>query len=277
MSWRFRVRAVAATAWFAVSMALAASTGVQAWGRQGHELIADIAESELAPDAAARARRLLAIEDRRHLREIAAWADTIRLTRPETGPWHYVNVPIADSGYEASRHCPQGRCIVNQLRQQLVWLGDCALLAPVRLEALKWVVHLVGDIHQPLHVGDNGDRGGNDIAVTPGGSINLHAVWDSRILERMGGIDGAALLAVVPRQTRRAWSAGDGVRWLAESHRLARDVVYPLAGNPHAPLCAPLLLPADHDARAATVVREQLVKAGLRLAGRLNEILPACR
>src|SRR5664279_2381701 len=153
------------------------------WGAAGHRIIARVAESRLSKPALAEISRLLHGQT---IVDVATWADQIKGERSATGPWHYVDIPITDTTYDSLRWCPAGNCVVGALERQIAILGDKSRPDSVRSEALKWVVHLTEDIHQPLHAGDRGDRGGNDVKLTfLGQQSNLHSVWDSGLLTAM--------------------------------------------------------------------------------------------
>jgi hypothetical protein len=165
-------------------LTLATTTQVWAWGSEGHRIVAEIAEQYLEPETAHQIRDLLAIENTSGLADVANWADQIRQQRRDTASWHFVDIPINAAGYDATRDCPRNDCVVAKTDEFVAQLRDRSLPARPRLEALKFVVHFIGDIHQPLHAADNGDRGGNEIHVRyPRRKTNLHAVWDSGILE----------------------------------------------------------------------------------------------
>jgi hypothetical protein len=154
-----------------------------AWGSEGHHIIADIAEQYLEPATAQQAHEMLALDNVTTLAAVSTWADDIRTQRPETAPWHYVNIPInppdgTPPAYDARRDCPTGDCVVAKIGTFEAVLRDKSAPPRHRLEALKFLVHLVGDISQPLHCADNQDRGGNDVHVDfMGWRTNLHAVW----------------------------------------------------------------------------------------------------
>src|SRR5690606_18021833 len=175
------------------------STDVMRWGGMGHRVIARVAASRLSPATRREVRRLLGNES---LAKVSTWADEVRRDRPATAPWHYVNIPIYDSVYRPERVCRDG-CVISALEQQLALLADRSLPRTERAEALKWVVHLVGDMHQPMHVGDRGDRGGNDTRITwdtlPG---NLHGLWDTGLLLATG-LDENALVTMLERRLRQ--------------------------------------------------------------------------
>ena len=159
-----------------------------AWGSEGHRIVAEIAEQYLEPTTARQVRDLLALENETTLAEVSTWADHIRGRRRDTARWHYVDIPIrppagTPAGYDASRDCPRGDCVVAAIERFTDTLRDKSASPGDRLEALKFVVHFVADVHQPLHCADNGDCGGNDVRVSfLGQHMTLHAVWDSGIL-----------------------------------------------------------------------------------------------
>jgi hypothetical protein len=129
-----------------------------AWGVEGHQVIATLAEQQLTAAARQEVARLLALEPGETLASVSTWADEHR--NPQTAAWHYVNFPRGDCHYVAARDCPDGSCVVEALNRQIEVLGSSAS-DEVRLKALKYVVHFVGDVHQPLHAGYKDDRGGS--------------------------------------------------------------------------------------------------------------------
>jgi nuclease S1 len=247
-----------------------------AWGYSGHRIIAEIAEQFLESEASRQVRDLLAIENVTTLAEVSTWADQIRVQRPETRTWHYVNIPVhapaaEPSGYDLVRDCPEDACIVAKIGQFERFLADQQASSRQRLEALKYLVHFIGDIHQPLHASDDHDRGGNDVPVTfMGRQTNLHAIWDTDIIETAmkGGELGYAMRLAhnVTRPEFSQWSQGDPVSWANESHDIANTAIY--GGLPHAGI-----LPDSYEAQALPIVNEQLGRAGVRLAKVLNECL----
>ena len=172
-------------------LALAASalapSSVCAWGNEGHQIIALIAADRLTPAARSEVADLLGGDARNSMDSASMWADYIRLTRPETAPWHYVNIEIAAGGYNAATDCPAENCVVAQVEKDARIIADHQLAKPVRAEALRFLIHFVGDLHQPLHCADNRDRGGNEVGVLIGAEqTNLHAVWDTDVVAALG-------------------------------------------------------------------------------------------
>jgi hypothetical protein len=162
---------------------------VQAWGPLGHSVVAELAQRHLSPAAEAEVERLLAPDHTRSLADIASWADQIQddpaqaALWKQTRPLHYLDFRHGDCNYTPPRDCQDGLCVVGGLQHYVAVLGDPTQSDAARGEALKFVVHFVGDIHQPLHAGARDDKGGNTYQVQfDGKGSNLHRVWDSGLL-----------------------------------------------------------------------------------------------
>jgi hypothetical protein len=151
------------------------SVTAHAWGTEGHQVIASLAERQLTPAARAEVNSLLALEPGETLVSISTWADEHR--SPQTAAWHYVNFPRDSCTYDANRDCPVGKCVIEAINRQADILRSSAP-DEKRLTALKYLVHLVADVHQPLHAGYRDDKGGNlyQLQTFMRGS-NLHARW----------------------------------------------------------------------------------------------------
>ena len=255
--------------------ALAPST-ILAWGNEGHQVIALIAAGRLTPSARSEVADLLGGDARDSMENASIWADYIRLTRPETAPWHYVNIEIAASGYSAATDCPADNCVVAQVLKAARIVADHQLLQPVRAEALRFLIHFVGDLHQPLHCADNRDRGGNEVTVVIGAEqTNLHAVWDIDVVAALGQDPretASALEAQMTPEDEASWGRGAPADWANESFGVAKRVIYAgLSGQGGTE--APIILPRDYAARMRPVTATQLERAGVRLALLLNEAL----
>ncbi len=154
---------------------------VFAWGTEGHQVIAQIAQSSLTPKATQAINRLLALESEVSLASISTWADEHK--SKTTAPWHYINFPQNSCNYIPERDCKNGDCIVKALNKQIKTLKSNNS-DQKKLHALKYVVHLMGDIHQPLHAGFGNDKGGNTYQIQAfGKGTNLHSVWDSGLIK----------------------------------------------------------------------------------------------
>ncbi len=228
----------------ASSLALAlAVPAAQAWSRQGHELVGELAERQLSPAAQAQVRELLADEATPTLAGVATWADEIRAEKTPLGVlsrrWHYVNIPGKDCDYAPARDCPDGECVIGAINAQRAVLADASQPRQKRIEALKFLVHFVGDAHQPMHAGHPHDRGGNDFQLNyrgkgspQGEGTNLHGVWDYWLL-RSANLDNAAyaerLAAMPPLPADPVPAVGNPAQaWTLESCRLIQsESIYP--------------------------------------------------
>ena len=268
---------------FALSIAAAAT--VQAWGPQGHRLVALVAENHLTPAARKNVQLLLADES---LADVAVWADEYLQGNNQTSFWHYVNIPADARGYDRDRDCPRqpgvsagGRgdawrdCVVDRIRYNEERLANRSLDRADRAVALKFLVHLIGDLHQPFHA-LGVERGGNGIPVSVFGSptcgypdgtrfsCNLHALWDSELIAHRKLRDRAYAAELERQITARRWgAAGSAAEWAMESHALAKAALLPPRGQ------------ADEAYYRAHIAQidERLALGGLRLARVLNQML----
>ena len=254
--------------------ALLAAPAAWSWGNPAHRVVAGLAQPQLRPAARAEVERLLAAEPEPSLAGVAGWADEVREDGGKAGRrskrWHYVDFGRGGCEYEPARDCPGGDCVVAAIERESARLADRARPDAERAEALKYLVHLVADAHQPLHASPVDDKGGLEFQVSwRGKGDNLHIVWDVRLLEGVlaaGQLDEAgyvrALLArpaLPPDPTRRSDRAV--VDWTQESCRVVRDgAVYPAS---HA-------LDDEYLAAHRAQMEERLRLAGSRLADMLN-------
>jgi len=186
---------------------LAASPAALAWSALGHRMVGAIAERHLDPTAEAQVRELLAGEPDPTLAGVAYWADALRNESPAqfkaTSRWHYINAQGGGCDFDLVRDCPDGNCVVAQIDRQRAILADRTQPREARRDALKFLVHLVGDVHQPMHAGDRIDAGGNQYQISLATALepeayardkyvdgvmgtNLHSVWDYYILGARG-------------------------------------------------------------------------------------------
>ena len=248
---------------------LSGANAARRWGAGGHRVVATIALERLSPAAAAEARRLLGGQS---IAEIASWADVFRRDHPATAPWHYVDIQLDDTSYVPERDCKDG-CVIKAINDQVAILSNRSLPDSARAMALKFVVHFVGDLHQPLHSGERNDRGGNDVTITfAGRTTNLHSLWDSGLLFSYRESDAELVRQLGERIRRRndieALSGGTPAMWAVESHDVSRTVVY---GN----LPASLEITPQYAEAARPVIQEQLLRAGVRLGVTLERALGA--
>jgi len=262
---RIAIRSTRAKAVFAAALVLTAPEAL-AWGPQGHRTIGAIADRLLTPAARTAVQHILQNDldkfdnpsGRTTLEEVSEWADEVRGTPAARPAWHYDDVPICGTRDKAS-YCPGGQCNTEQLKRLTGVVADARAPARERDEALKWVVHLVGDIHQPLHAADNGDHGGNLVPVAlegvhTRGRENLHRAWDNDLVQQVG--------------------QGTPDSWARESNNLARNVAYHYPGFACNSVPSEILvLDGTYLEDAVLVVRERLLLAGARLAAVLNAAL----
>jgi len=264
-----------------------------AWGPQGHRTVGAIADRLLTPAARAQVAELLAADldkfgnasGRTTLESVAVWADEIRGTPADEPRWHYDDAPLC-GGAPRESYCPGGQCNSAQLERLTAVLADSHADLRARNEALKWIVHLVGDIHQPLHAADNGDLGGNRVLVTLAdvrvrGRVTLHGAWDSELValalhtrsRQQPPRDIDALAREAGSLTAEA-GQGTPASWASESNQLARNVAYQYPGFACGSVPVGLVvLDRDYQRAAVPIVRERLLLAGGRLANLLNETL----
>jgi len=262
---RWSMRLIRWAAPCALVLFLALPSPALAWGKAGHRVVATLAMSLLTPNARSQVADLLGPHVT--LAEVATWADEIRSNRPNTGPWHYVNLPRDATAYDATRDCARG-CVVSAIDQSLRMLQDTSRDRTVREEALRWVVHFVADLHQPLHVVAE-DRGGNDVLVRfLGGQTNLHRLWDGDLIDHAWP-NAVALYkpvqAVLLTATWQTSANGSPADWALETHRMALEAVYLFPDS--------RVIDDRHLAKALPVIHEQLAKAAVRLAEVLNRAL----
>lgn len=242
-----------------------------AWGRLGHRVVAKFADRHLSP--AARAEIATILESGESLADASTWADENRIQVHGSGAWHFANVPIDATRYE-DRLAGDGK-IVPKLREFRAILADRSRPPAARRQALRFVIHLVGDMHQPLHIGEHQDRGGNTLQVHFfRRKTSLHHLWDDLILEhRTRGEDRwVADLVDMDNPVDRS-DAMDGTveQWATES-LLAAQQAYrnPQTGRRIEPGDA--LADAYYDANLP-IARRQLYRAGARLAWVLTDAL----
>lgn len=263
-----------------LTLLLFISTQLFAWGPKGHQVVGDIAQSHLNETARHNLQALLGDAT---LASVANWADDIKGKRPETAGWHYVDIP-KDGSFSQARDCyrpddkhPSSKddhhnCIVDRISMFKQVLGDANASQADRIEALKFLVHFVGDIHQPLHSVEEA-RGGNDIHVVEFGSpqcgkgrCNFHFVWDITLIEHTGLSEQdyvARVEQLIASRNLQGKATGTPEDWANESFRVAQKVWLNEGGA---------VDEAYYQANIGTV-DERLALAGLRLAGVLNEVL----
>jgi hypothetical protein len=294
------------------------------WGCTGHQIIALIAEKYLNPHARTMVMQILAASPidrdlRRYCRDSgldtfvdsATWADDERSIDPKTAGWHFIDIPRGAPKGNTAPYCPpETGCITKAITDELAVLRNSSTSAQARADALRYVIHFVGDLHQPLHTTTNDDRGGNCVPVAffeqapeetnaarEDYRPNLHGVWDMSIIERWAHGRSPQQLAdeleskFKPQIPMWASQPVDVDAWAWESHNVAERVVYgdlpakvaiekPEAVNTCADddhISARMLklreqIGEQYEDAAEPAVQEQLAKAGARLAAVLNSV-----
>ena len=234
------------------------------WWDLGHRVVARLAELRLTPRAREAVRDILGGQD---LAQASVWADNIRQYRHDADPLHYVNIPLRDTAYVPELHCPGGRCIIAAIEHDRRVLVDPAASPEDRAEALRFLVHFMGDLHQPLHVADDNDRGGNNRPVNLlGHATDLHKVWDGELIDS-SGVSEAEYFEYLRRRTDLldlpALERGTVVDWAMEGHRTAVEHAYRL---PRDGRIGQAYVQANRP-----VIDHALIAAGVRLAKLLND------
>jgi hypothetical protein len=236
------------------------------WGDKGHRTVAIIADTHLTEHARQEVRKLLPAGT--SLADAAIWPDKEGRRMTELDRLHHVSIPDNANGYDQERDCKARNCMVEALKWFTSVSADATAPINVRLIALRYVAHLVGDMHQPLHAGRREDRNGTDIIVNYRTQTNnLHLFWDINIVEMEQGTAeqmAKRLEAGTTMEERIEWQSGDPKTWTDESFRLSRSYAYTLGES--------MELSDDYVATALTIVRRRLVQAGVRLGWWLNNM-----
>lgn len=264
-------------AWSVVLWALIALPGY-GWGRKGHRVAGAVADGRLTPAARTAIAELLAYDgsiEEKTVAGISFWADEVgRRTRRESGPWHYVNVPITETAYRPEFCGASPECIISRIQEFRSVLSDRDAPRAQRREALLFLVHLVEDLHMPLHVGDNHDRGGNSTQVRfQGRGTNLHRLWDTDLIESVERDEAAwarRLSDLADEATHADWANGDVIDWANESLAIAR-VAYRQPES-DALIKPGTRLDALYTVRSLPDIERRLAQAGVRLATILNAV-----
>ena len=321
-----RTRGAALLRLFVLIVASGLAPAAWCWGCKGHEVVALIAEAHLTSHARAMVAQILeagpiSADLRRYcsgegldaFADSSTWADDERSVRPETAGWHFLDIPRGAPKGDIAQYCPPTEgCVTQAIAEQLAILRKSDASAQDRAAALRFLIHFVGDLHQPLHATTNDDRGGNCVPVTFLGIApvkpnpatedyrpNLHGIWDTDILEHFYTRESVQQIA---EELKIKFEAGnpeleskpaDVTAWAWESHQAAEDHVYgklPVTIAIEKPVPVNACSDDDHistrmlnlheqvddayEIQSAEVVQRQLVKAGIRLSVLLNNLWP---
>lgn len=274
----------------AVALAATASPAAAYW-EYGHQTIAQIARANVKPrtrvavDRLLRQSKLLGTPTcpARSIEDASVWADCIKTIKNPDGKrpfdfaynWHFQNVSICQP-FSLVEPCKDGNCVSAQIERDVKLLRDKATPLKDRVQALVFLIHFVGDLHQPLHAGDKTDKGGNDAKATYGilttPRLNLHSIWDGYLAERAISAP-PPLVRRYSAADRATVAAGTVTDWSRESWQVAHDSVYATAmkGDPCAPTPALVTLDDAEIESLVPVARMEVERGGLRLAKLLDQ------
>ncbi len=327
--WRIPAKVARLAPWIAVCMlvGLLGAPTAKAWGCKGHQTVALVAEKHLTPEARQMVQKLLgenAIDPKLKrwcgnttsdlMVDASTWPDDVRNER-KNGPWHYIDIPRGKHKGDLAEYCGAEGCVTRAIEEQRAILKDKSADPVKRAEAIRYLIHFVGDLHQPLHAITNADNGGNCVPVKyfrhepllnalhperEDYSPNLHQIWDTEIVERDMEISNPLRYADELDEKYRAesvaWEAA-GIHvdnWARESHERAETAVYDafpqkIGIEPDLKLksCAEnnhmgkrmfekhLAVGEVYQGNAAKTAETGLAEAGMRLAMILNDAAKA--
>lgn len=271
--------------------ALGLTAPASAYWEYGHETVGEIAMANVTPATRRAVRRLLATSASLGTPECPAttiegastWADCVKKLKDADGKprfgyvygWHFQDVNICQP-FSLAEPCKDGNCVSAQIERDVATLRDRRAPRKDKVQALVFLIHFVGDLHQPLHAGEKADKGGNDIGASYGiyapPRFSLHSIWDGPLAER-AITTGPSLVRRYPAATRARIGAGSVTDWSRESWQVAHDVVYATAlnGDPCAPNPAHVALDDATIASLVPAARLQVERGGLRLAKLLDK------
>jgi hypothetical protein len=258
---------------FSAVLLLIPARAALAWGRLAHRASAKLADSRLSPRTRAMIRELL--EPGESLADASTWADEHSRDIPGSMSWHFVNVPIWAPHYDP-RDCRRQGCVVSKIADFKATLQDRNLPVARRRTALRFLVHLVQDVHQPMHVADRNDRGGNNVQLRYGryDNTNLHQVWDSGLLSRAFRNEDDLmhhLEALAKRPEARDWlQQGRPEDWANESLLVGRRA-YQIPGS-NSTLRSGDSIGREYERENVPKAADRLARSGVRLAAVLEEV-----
>jgi len=245
------------------------STGIFAWGHDGHAAVGVLSLRQLPADTRHTLERVLGSVADQTILEACNWPDVVRKTAEWewSYPLHYINIPPGEINYSESRDCPDQQCATEAIKKYAGELGDPKTGIEKRRQAFAWLCHLVGDLHQPLHAGFAHDRGGNEFDITyKSEQMNLHVFWDRALIKDRAG-DWQDLIGVVSRfptvQTADNWTPLMVDRWTEESHRLVQQELYP--ANPE--------ITQSYADKSWAILQQRIITAASRLASIIESVL----
>jgi len=254
---------------------------LSAWGAEGHHIVARVAWALMTPAARDEATAILGGGEDVFI-AAATWADEVRASRPETYNWHFVDMPVDAAHFDAGRDCTptqRGDCVIEEIARARTELADPSRPADLKAESLKFLIHFVGDLHQPLHAVDDHDRGGNDVRVAalggePGRVTNLHAAWDTGLISMSTEAEATRAARLLDDLSAHPVDVSlDVVKWAEESHDVALRVTYHYSAfSSSGPPPEPIALDPSYRTAAIAAIDLQLERGGARLGALLNAL-----
>jgi len=241
-----------------------AALGLVSWGFKGHRAVATIAQHHLTSNTAYTVSAYLKGEQ---MEGVSTWADENR--DPKTAPWHYINLPLGlsrDAFVKAVQESDNN--VYSAILKMESTLKDVNASADAKNEALKYLIHLVGDAHQPMHVSRKEDKGGNTIQLRfDNKGTNLHSLWDSKLIDHEGLSQEEIVKTydtATPAEIKK-WEADSPIEWMWESYQITTELYANAKPGQN--------IDEIYYQKYIPVIRKRIDQAGIRLAGELNRVL----
>jgi hypothetical protein len=239
------------------------SAALVSWGFKGHRAVATIAQRHLTSNTAYAVSAYL---KGKGMADVATWADENR--SPTTAPWHFLNLPLGLNHEQFVKFVTENdNNVYTAILKTEAMLKDKNLTSDQKNEALKYLIHLVGDAHQPMHISRNEDKGGNTIQVRfDNKGTNLHSLWDSKLIDHEGLTEADIAKTydtATPAQIKQ-WQADSPIEWIWES--------YQITGELYAQVKPGQEIDDAYYQKYIPVIRKRIDQAGIRLAGELNKL-----
>ncbi|MBB5395185.1 S1/P1 nuclease [Mucilaginibacter sp. AK015] len=244
------------------ALALSGALCLISWGFKGHRAVATIAQKHLMSNTAYVVSAYLGGES---MAEVSTWADENR--NPRTAPWHFLNLPLGLNHEQFVQLVSQsdGNVYTAILKAE-AQLKDKSLSAEQKKEALKYLIHLVGDAHQPMHISRKADKGGNTIQLRfDDKGTNLHSLWDSKLIDHESSADMAKDYDLATAAEIKKWQSDSPLEWIWESYQISSEL--------YAGIKPGQKIDEAYYQKYIPVIRKRIDQAGIRLAGELNKLL----
>ncbi|MBS7565520.1 S1/P1 nuclease [Mucilaginibacter sp. Bleaf8] len=248
---------------FFAALALSGAFSLISWGFKGHRAIATIAQKHLTSNTAYVVSGYLKGDG---MAEVATWADENR--NPTTAPWHFLNLPLGLTHAQFVKQVSESdNNVYSAILKTEATLKDKSLTADQKNEALKYLIHLVGDAHQPMHISRKEDKGGNTIQIRfDDKGSNLHSLWDSKLIDHEGSseADIARTYDVATAAQIRQWQSDSPMEWIWESYQISSEL--------YAQAKPGQSIDEAYYQKYISVIHQRIDQAGIRLAGELNKL-----